>query len=129
VVASGTSRDGPVFFAVERGGSIRPIAESCSSVCSMSASGGVLTLRSGDTPGDSGHRYSANACRVRAQPSATRIRDSRIGSLGVDDATSHNAPASVTSRSTSVMAVASISWRCRAQAFVSESALEQGQWP
>ncbi len=43
--------------------------------------------------------------------------------IEVDDASSLSAPASVTSRSTSVMAVASVSCRCRATAFVSEAVL------
>jgi hypothetical protein len=56
-------------------------------------------------------------------PGATRMSDARIGALDVDDTTSRSAPASVTSRSTSVMAVASVSWRCRARALVRDALL------
>ena len=51
------------------------------------------------------------------------MNDSRIDGLDVDGTTIRSAPAAVTSRSTSVMVVASVSCRCRACAFVSEALL------
>src|SRR2546427_118939 len=114
VVASGSRRCGPVSFVAGLVDSTRAVTESCSSVRSMSARGGTAATP-GSTVGraavsaDSGHRCSASACRTPAQASATRMSDSRIGALDVDDTRSRSATASVTSRSTSVMAAASVS--------------------
>jgi hypothetical protein len=72
---------------------------------------------------DSGQRCAASACCASARLSATFESDSCTGAAGADDSRVRSAPASVTSRSTSVMVAASASWRRRARLFVSEAVL------